>query len=311
MTEELANGLGQAAAEPGTDPPAEESGALDQTAGQAAPEPDPVGGQAEVNGRAEGSWGGMPLPPNFDELPEHQQSAYKEANAYYQTAFNNLSEQRKQEVEKYRQDAQMFNQLTRDEGLLDTVYSDLKSRWGGGQQAQAQTQTADSAPQLPENLYEMTPQQLNEVIEARAQRIASSTQEKLSEIESKVQQQALVNEFLQFEKTYSDARKYVSDIDRLMARGYSMKHAYLAAKAEEREQVLGTGNTNLPPVTPANAGTLPPDQTVTTPSTQTQEVTSGEAEDFKGKSTAEIARAMAEKDPELKKSWEILEQNKR
>ena len=298
MSEGLDTATGETEVEPGG-----------QTLAAIAPETDVPGQVTKVSGDVDGQPnaqevtedslpGGMPLPPNWKELPDHQRQALRESSAYWQTAMNGLAEKKNEEIKKYEQDANYFRQLSTDPSLLKQF---AETRIPSVQQnVSAVPATASLDVELPDNLYEMDKTQLLSVIERQVTKAKEDASREINEIKQTLKNQALIGEVNALKAKFPDCEKYATEITGLYRQGYPLEHAYIVAKAT----VGPKGQTTLPPA--PRSAIPPPDQTSVTASSTTTIKESNEDE-FRGLSSAQMLKKMSAHNPEVARSLAILD----
>lgn len=241
--------------------------------------------------------GGMPLPPNWTELPDHQKQALKDSSAYWQTAMNGVAEKYKADNQADKGDADMFRQLCADPNLAKQF---ADARGGPVSTPATVPATAPAAPDIPENLYDMNREQLLGVVQTAVSNAQTGSQKELEGIKQQLQSQQVQNEFAALKVKFPDAEQYVSAMSPLWKQGYPLEHAYILAKAISPAPTNG-----LPAV--AVSAVPPPDQTSVT-SGSTAAIEESNADAFKGLSSFQILKKQAETDPEAAKAMAILDE---
>lgn len=272
----------------------------DVLGGQVAATPDPGTGQPnDEAGKGENPLGGMPLPPNWDQMNEVQQSAYKDSSTYWQNAFQGYVEDHKTENEKDKRDAGMFRQLTNSPSDRAALAESMG--WTEMQVKQAESEVGTPAPvsALPESIMDMTPEQVNQMVETRAsQLIEQKMTPMIQQYDADKRHAELRTQFNELSREFKDADRYINHMDQVLSSGRAnnVRDAYMLVKLDEHSSRKANG-AGMPafPGTQSQAP-IPPDQ-ISAAASQTQSSNTGQP-DTSGKSTYEIMQELAKSDPD-------------
>jgi len=211
----------------------------------------------------------MPLPENWDSMNVESKQQFKESSAYWQTAFNNHAEKTKAEYEPYKQDAEMFRNIAKDEQFRTQAFQSLG--WRDTQKTPAQTAATPVAQDVvvPTDFDPYDPEQRAQWANAvRSQ--AEATAEKKAQaavqpfIERYEQDQKAQNLRMQYNEVkakHPDVDNYYEDMVKIMdheGRAATVEDAYVLARVDRSKRQQG--NNHKLPAFGDNQVDLPPEQ---------------------------------------------------